>query len=176
MDVAFSALSPETRSAAWYRVARAKERGTKWWFSLRGAEALLAGLRFDRLFRTDATADAAGQRWTFHHVGWVRKRFRVDRDQRPIGAFEKTGPARGTLTLDDAAFGWWHTSPAQAEYGWFDGDRLLLTMWPCATGPALAEVRLVEPGHAHAPLLLAFGLYLFVLAENDTSVVRLRIP
>lgn len=171
-DVALSPLGPDTTEAAWLRVAKPKARGTKWWFSIRAGDALLGGLRFDRLFRTDATADAAGGRWTFRHLGWTRRRFSITRDTQVIAQFDKPG----TLTLEGVPFGWRHTSPADAEYGWFEADRLLLTMRPRATGPALAEARLAAPTHPQLPLLMLFGFYLFLLAENDTAVVRLRIP
>ena len=143
-------------------------------YELRAGDELVAVLRISGLFRDQAAAESADGCWTFERVGFRRNMVRVSACGAEADAalfkMSRWGDGSGALQLPggrklSATTNFWRT---EYQFGSEDGEPLLrLSGGGVLRQNAKVDVPAIAAGLPELPWLVAFGLFLMVIARAD---------
>jgi len=161
------------------------EKGLRWTqpsafrreFTLLAGDQQVGTLRFEKAFGSLATADLAGQRWTLKREGFWQPRVNVRQpgSAANLAVFRANWSGGGTLEFPDGRrYGWKCLNFWGSQWGFLSPDESPMLTFK-HDGVFKTEARAEhEPSSRtlpEAPLLVALGWYLMVLAAEDSAAV-----
>jgi len=174
------------------RISALGEQGLAWlqpktlehYFELQAGPAQLATLAFHSAWGTLATAETADGTWTFKRVGFLNPRVTVRAAGSPdnLAVYQPKFWGDGTLTFaDGATFRWQPTNFWATEWAFTGtGDTPLVRFKSGAEKSKLSDILKtqalmeLEPDESirpYVPLLVALGMYLIILHQQDAAGV-----
>ena len=146
-------------------------------FTLRSAEALLGGVRYEpgwrNRFGSLATADCAESRYTIKRVGWTRKHVtvRAPHSRKNLATMERGWRGDGKLQFADGKrFVFTKTALLASEFGFFtEGGAAILRMKPASLSGEAADVEAIGGARSlpEFSLLTLVAYYLYVAYLDD---------
>ena len=153
-------------------------------YELRSSTNQYASLRFEKELGTLATAETAGQRWTFKRVGFLNPRVtaRREHESSDTAVYTPRMFGGGILQFNDGrTFHWRSINFWSTQWSFVDStDRSIVTFKPGSEefrwadllkSQCVVEFDRNAAGQEFFPFLLTLGWYLLLLQQSDAAVV-----
>lgn len=147
-------------------------------YELRNADSLIGHLCFEKACGSLASAEVAGQNWTFKRVGFLAPGVTVRSAnlEANIAVFRPHWGSGGILHFADGHQARWRcTNFCGSQWAFVGSDNHIVVQFTHHEGFFKASAQLeFEPSSAalpEFPLLAALGWYLMILAADDAAAV-----
>lgn len=141
-------------------------------YELRPGDEMLASVRWEDIFSSQATAETAEGRWLFQREGFWKKQVVAyqlgalgAREETPFATIQRNMGGQGTLVLANGReFMWKNTNIWRGEWSWLTND---------STPPLVSfrhkqmEIMPQASSLTELPLLVTFGFYLVILRQSE---------